>query len=811
MKNTCTFARLLFLPLAAASVGCGLVGEMDVEEEWADREVSGGPAIEVSNNSAENHEIGGPSDVMPESVGNPKQRRFARNIGQAAPVASIPADAPIPGTLLVDAQTKETNELVVLLNYESSTRLSQIVPGLPAGAAAPALERAFLKASLARSPRAIQALGNPAHIRYAVPSERMPDADRVTRAKLTPEAIAAGFKYDPRERLERYFVVRYDSIERARTAAGRITKDAAFAYVSNNIVATMSSSPNDAYFSVAGVPAHYQWGARVMTLPAAWDITSGQSFIGILDQDWPGFSNGVTLTVHPDLKSNFRQHMVGRSLDQSSGGRNHTVHVAGIIAAQHNNKTNDQSGWVAGACPECSFVTYPASLATSVGSTSDYANLLRAAVEGGMQAINWSGGFPGHTCPTVQVICDALGFATQRGVLVVSASGNSNLSSGPQFPGNTHDGSAYGYSVLPVGGISPSGLRWNSGGSGPESGSNWPSSYGVVAPAKSIPSTFIAGETYPGTTCSDASAANDESSGRFPNGVGDGVGSCTGTSMAAPHITGLAGLVWSVNPRATADGVRSIIRQSGDRAGSPSPEYGHGLPDAPAAVNSALATNPTRLTPLFSYYSGGRLDSFDTTVPQMARAAAYGTMHPRAPGSASWDNAYSPSYHGTWITGYQLPQNGASWGGDTSTFVKAQVWIFTTSVNPKNGSAPLRPLYRLSWKCSDPTSYPPAVCSTTPYHVDTVLVGKDELAFFTSPAMGYKVDGLEGFIYPPNQPQPPGTVRLMRKYNPSTDDHAVFPETATSAMFDEGYTTYSNSSDWLGYVYPNTGSIPTIQ
>ena len=66
-------------------------------------------------------------------------------------------------------------------------------------------------------------------------------------------------------------------------------------------------------------------------------------------------------------------------------------------------------------------------------------------------------------------------------------------------------------------------------------------------------------------------------------------------------------------------------------------------------------------------------------------------------------------------------------------------------------------------------------------------------------------------MYPKSQPQPAGTVRLMRKYHPARDDHAIFPETEVTNMANQGYTDNSGS-DWLGYVYPNTnGAVPTIQ
>ena len=59
--------------------------------------------------------------------------------------------------------------------------------------------------------------------------------------------------------------------------------------------------------------------------------------------------------------------------------------------------------------------------------------------------------------------------------------------------------------------------------------------------------------------------------------------------------------------------------------------------------------------------------------------------------------------------------------------------------------------------------------------------------------------------------QPTGTRKLMRKYNPARDDHAIFPDNMLATMQAQGYTEDSGSN-WLGYVYPNlTGVIPTIQ
>ncbi len=85
----------------------------------------------------------------------------------------------------------------------------------------------------------------------------------------------------------------------------------------------------------------------------------------------------------------------------------------------------------------------------------------------------------------------------------------------------------------------------------------------------------------------------DESGGRSATGFGDGFGSCTGTSMAAPFVSALAALVKSVNPMASAASVREIIQQSGPLRPA-TDQQGFGLPNANTAVISALTSNPTQ-------------------------------------------------------------------------------------------------------------------------------------------------------------------------------------------------------------------------
>lgn len=543
----------------------------------------------------------------------------------------------------------------------------------------------------------------------------------------------------------------------------------------------------------------------------------------------------------------------------------HSTHVSGIVAARTNNgeyNTNGATpttpkGGVAGACPTCSIATfayldnamlYPppppppqplSDLFTPVAQASAQIAALRSVIDGGMQVINWSGSLggiaDGLTCSADGVytggsdpasesfsgMCAVLGLMKQRDVLLVEAVGNFNLSTVFQ-PMNMADK----FPILPVGGVQPSNdsfgnetavTRWYFGWyDGLDNGSNYASINGVVAPAKSIISTITAGSAFnwlPYALCGDGYDPNglgmlaDESSGRYANGLGDGYGSCTGTSMAAPHVTALAGLMRSLNPMVTADGVRATIQQYSSMWVGRGAEYGSGLPDAQLAVDAIRQSNYGPLIPLYSFYSADRSDSFYTTVPQMASAALAGTLYPATPGLPE-NKRYGSSY-GVPLAG--SPYYGSTYPGVSGistplpTERRAEVFVFNTHRYALNGTdwVDLSPLYRLSWACADPTTYyPAAVCGAHPAHNDVTYALAAELDNFKE--LGYKVDGIEGYVYPKTLPQPAGATHLLRMYNPQKDDHAIFPYSQYAAMWAAGYTSMSYGVNFLGWVFEIT-------
>lgn len=732
-----------------------------------------------------------------------------------------------------DGVFNDSEELIILLNHKNKNRISAWTEILSHARSVPETERLIIAGISSKNNSLMSVLVGPLRARYAIESNRASDADRERAAKVFDSDPKTAVIHYPRELLERFIVLQYSSVAEARRAQKILEKESGLASVENNRRAGLfSAGASDPYFPIDSPASRYQWGLHRMNFPGAWDITRGAgSYIAVLDAEWPGMTALGEINIHPDLAENFRRHMIVAvpygTIPLASGGKiNHTLHVTGIIAAERNNKnpsisengTGESNGWIAGACPECSFVSYAFDSFNFTYSHNMVGAHITSAVDTGMQVINWSGGIADTTCPDptgiATFLCAAINYATQRGTLIVSAAGNSRQIF-PQFPGNLGDS----YSVLPVGGLSISNTRWDTGAtcSTPpcDVGSSYASLLGVIAPAESIVSLFISGTNHIPTPsplfCGDSSS-HDLSQSRYTNGVGDGVGTCSGTSMAAPHISALAGLIRSVIPRAKAGEVRNYIRNASSLALTPNAEVGYGVPDAKLAVETAIAEkNPTRLTPLFSYYSPQRADSLYTINPQMARAAVEGFIMPKINGTTQYQNKYIPTY-GYVVTGYSLFQGLFVIGPtDVPLYTYNEAWVFTTDKNEKNNSVPLDVLVRMSWKCGDSVLPSSSICTTNPSHVDTVLVLASEISYFRD-TLKYKIDGHEGYIYPRAQPQPPGTVKLLRRYNIALDDHAIFPESSLSGMQSQGYTGIT-SLDWLGYVYPSNmyGTMPIVQ
>lgn len=298
-----------------------------------------------------------------------------------------------------------------------------------------------------------------------------------------------------------------------------------------------------------------QWGLSKINMCEAWNITKGNSdvVVAVLDQ-------GVDQS-HNEFANNYSSlsYDIINQTNPSVVRGEHGTHVGGIIGANHNGVQ------VAGVAPNVTILSISHSLTITQTLSKELASGIGYARTKGASIINNSWGDQGgmyydemHSAILEDAINTAITTGRNgKGMIVVFASGNKNIATA-DYPGNCNS------DILVVGSINSSGNR------------SYFSSYGncldIVAPGSDILSTL-------------------------PNNK---IGYKSGTSMAAPHVAGIAALLLSVNPNLTGKQVVNIIEKSahklpsytysaisGRTNGTWNNETGYGVCDAFAALQMA--------------------------------------------------------------------------------------------------------------------------------------------------------------------------------------------------------------------------------
>lgn len=264
-------------------------------------------------------------------------------------------------------------------------------------------------------------------------------------------------------------------------------------------------TPNDTNWSS-------QWGPRKIQCEQAWDINQGNPAVIIAIVD-----TGIQLT-HPDLSSKLvpGNGFVGNTTGNDDNG--HGTHCAGVAAAITNN-----SRGVAGVGFNCSLMPVKVLNSGGSGTFSAAASGVNWAANNGADVISMS--FGGSSDGGVMGSAINNAWDVQNCVLVAAAGNNGSTSQ--FYP------AAYA-KVIAVGASTSS--------DGRASFSNYGSSWvDVAAPGTSIYSTYL----------------------------GSSYASLDGTSMACPHVSGLAGLLYStIGGGATNVNVRSFIENNCDNIGT---------------------------------------------------------------------------------------------------------------------------------------------------------------------------------------------------------------------------------------------------
>ena len=315
-------------------------------------------------------------------------------------------------------------------------------------------------------------------------------------------------------------------------------------YAEPNYYRSIYAIPNDELYP-------FQWHFPLINLEEAWDISTGSGVtVAVVD-------TGINPFGADGFGSLFKSRLLRghNAILRIPGGidfEGHGTHVAGTIGQETNNTTG-----VAGIAYEANILPVKALCVTGAGLDSWIIHGIRWATDHDADIINLSLGMHYFS----QALEDAIDYAYQQGVTVVAASGNdgTDLVDYPAAFENCIAVGAVRYDKI---------LTYYS---------NYGDALDLVAPG--------------------GDRNEDQNGDGFPDGVfqetfrflgmGWGYYPYVGTSMASPHVAGVAALIKSLHPEYGPDEIRQVLQETAEDLGPPGWDetYGYGLVDANAAVS----------------------------------------------------------------------------------------------------------------------------------------------------------------------------------------------------------------------------------
>ena len=352
---------------------------------------------------------------------------------------------------------------------------------------------------------------------------------------------------------------------RAAEVASRLESDPRVASVVPDAVGRATDWPEAG--SVPDDQLWVQWQAdmRRIGMPSAWGITTGSTdvVVAVLDTGYE--------RTHEDLEAVpiVSRRNIRTGTRNVSDGYGHGTHVAGTIASSTNNGLG-----VASMAPGVTIMPVKVLDANGYGYWSDFLDGVDWAVAHGADVINMSLGsyLSANQIANWQPTFTA---AWEAGTMVIAAAGNNN--------NNTLFYPASFANVLSVSATTNSDAKAPFSSFGP--------AVDVSAPGVSIASTYRNNKYY----------------------------AMSGTSMATPHVAGLAALIRSLHPKFTLAQVETAIKSTALDLGNAGRDnvFGHGRIQAPLA----LAWEPPDTTaPIATLASpvAGQDDVPETVHPRVA-------------------------------------------------------------------------------------------------------------------------------------------------------------------------------------------------
>lgn len=290
--------------------------------------------------------------------------------------------------------------------------------------------------------------------------------------------------------------------------------------------------------------AHLQWGLEVVQAARAWELLKGRELqkvvVAVVD-------SGIDLG-HPDLAGHVLTELGYNAFDREAppeDDHGHGTHVAGVIAATVGNGEGVRG--VAGF-PPVKILPIKVMNQDGKGSTYEIARGIDYAVDQGVDVINLSIGGPEEDV----FIREAVKRAVRKGIPVVVAAGNNGMPAKISTPANIAE-------ALTIGAVQRD-RQWL-----PES--NYGPELDLAAPGEQILSTYRRSVT--------------------------DYAYMTGTSAAAPFVTGTVALMKAIKPDLSVDAVRLYLTRYAEQLGEADDAghndyYGYGLLRADRVLEALL-------------------------------------------------------------------------------------------------------------------------------------------------------------------------------------------------------------------------------
>ncbi len=403
--------------------------------------------------------------------------------------------------------------------------------------------------------------------------------------------------------------------------------DAGVEFAEEDQQVSASVLPNDPYLQSSGSWGQAYpdlWGILKIGAPAAWDTNTGAGIlVAVVDTGIDYNHPDIVANMWPALGYDFigATHTNPVQSNDPIDHQGHGTHVAGTIAAVGNNGIG-----VIGVAWNARVMAVKGLDDEGIGLDSTLAPAIQYAADNGADVINASWDGPGYS----QTIADAVSYAYNLGAVFVAAAGNDSEDARDFYPGGL-------WNAITVAASDPNDELASFSNSG--------SKIDVTAPGVDILSLQASGTNF-GTT------------------VSAGYSRASGTSMAAPHVSGLAALILAQNAGYSNEDVRQALRVSATDLGAPGYDlsYGYGRINAAAAleVSGALeakinapadgtvtqgvltVSGVARGTGFASYtldYGAGALPTTWTTIQTSTTPAAgtLGTFDPSALADGLYD------------------------------------------------------------------------------------------------------------------------------------------------------------------------------